>query len=68
MGMHFVRPSVCLSVTFRVCAITYVCIDGLPSNLVQMLLSLRRCACIQEYLGYLSNNMYFLFPILDQWS
>ena len=28
----------------RVCAITYVCIDGLQSNLVQMLSSLRRCA------------------------
>jgi len=28
----------------RVCAITYVYIDGLPSNLVQMLSSLRRCA------------------------
>ena len=38
------RPSVCLSVTFRVRAITYVCIDGLPSNSVQMLSSLRRCA------------------------
>ena len=46
--MHCVCPlvslSVCLSVTFRVRAITYVCIDGLPSNLVQMLSSLRRCA------------------------
>ena len=31
-------------------AITYVCIHGLPSNLVQML-SFRRCAYIQEYLG-----------------
>ena len=100
-------------------AITYVCFDILPSNLVQMLFSLRRCAVtltwiykskvkvtrdiviyyksmthfpffvakitlilnlptlhtiwitnkypsitcsyIQEYLGYLSNNLYFLF-------
>ena len=42
--MHFVCPSVCLSVTFRVRAITYVCIDGLPPNLVQMLSSLRRWA------------------------
>ena len=41
--MHFVRPSVCPSITFRV-AITYVCINGLPSNLVQMLSSLRQCA------------------------
>jgi len=39
IGMHFVRPSVCPSVrpsvTLRVSAITYVCIHGLPSNLVQ---------------------------------
>jgi len=42
-------------------AITYVCIDGLPSNLVQMLSLLGRCAYIQEYLGYRSNNLYFLF-------
>ena len=28
----------------RVCSITFVCMDGLPSNLVQMLSSLRRCA------------------------
>ena len=42
-------------------AITYVCIDGLPSNMVQMLSLLRRCAYIQEYLGYRSNNLYFLF-------
>ena len=42
-------------------AITYVCIDGLPSNLVQMLSLLRRCAYIQDYLGYRSNNLYFLF-------
>ena len=27
-----------------VCAITQICIDGLPSNLVQMLSSLRQCA------------------------
>ena len=45
----------------RVRAITYICIDGLPSNLVQMLSSLKRCAYIQEYLGYQSNNLYFLF-------
>jgi len=40
--MHFVRQSVCLSVrpsvsqsvSFRVRSITYVRIDGLPSNLV----------------------------------
>jgi len=44
-----------------VCSITYICIFGLPSNLVQMLSLLRRCAYIQEYLGYLSNNLYFLF-------
>jgi len=31
-----------LSTNARVCAITYVCIDGLPSNLVQMLSSLRQ--------------------------
>ena len=31
------------STNARVCAITYVCIDGLSSNLVQMLSSLRRC-------------------------
>jgi len=35
-----VRPSV----TFRVRSITYIHVDGLPSNLVQMLSSLRRCA------------------------
>jgi len=35
-----VRPPV----TFRVSSITYVRIDGLPSNLVQMLSSLRWCA------------------------
>ena len=28
----------------RVRSVTYVCIDGLPSNLVQMLSSLRQCA------------------------
>jgi len=44
IGMHFFSPSVRLSVTFRVPAITYLCIDWLPSNLVQMLSSLRRCA------------------------
>jgi len=44
IGMHFVRPSVCPSVTFCVRAITYVCIDRLPSNLVQMLSSLKPCA------------------------
>jgi len=27
-----------------VCAITYICMDGLPSNLLQMLSSLRWCA------------------------
>ena len=42
--MHFVRQSVRPSVPFRVRSITYVCIDGLPPNLVQMLSSLRRCA------------------------
>ena len=36
-SMHFVG----LSVTFRVRFITYVCINGLPCNLVQMLSSLR---------------------------
>jgi len=39
-----VRQSVGPSVTVRVHAVTYVCIDGLPSNLVQMVSSLRRCA------------------------
>jgi len=42
-GMHFGRPSVCPSVTFRVHAITYICIDGLPSYMVEMLSSLRQC-------------------------
>ena len=42
--MHFVCPSVHPSVTFRVRFITYVRIDGLPSNLVQILSSLRQCA------------------------
>ena len=50
-----------LSTHAGVRAITYVCIDGLQSNLVQMLSLLRRCAYIQEYLGYRSNNLYFLF-------
>jgi len=27
----------------RIIGITYLCIDGLPSNLVQILSSLRRC-------------------------
>ena len=45
----------------RVCAITNICIDGFPSNLVQMLSLVRRCAYIQEYLGYQSNNLHFLF-------
>ena len=57
IGIHL---SVCLSLTFHIRAITYVCIDGLPSNLVQMS-SLRRCAYIQEYLGSRANNLYFLF-------
>ena len=39
-----VSLSVCMSVTFRGRAITNVCIDGLSSNLVQMLSLLRRCA------------------------
>ena len=43
IGMHFVRMSVCMSVIFRVQAITNLCIDRLPYNLVQMLSSLRRC-------------------------
>jgi len=38
--MDALRPSV----TFRVRAITYVCIDGLPSHLVQMVSSSRRRA------------------------
>ena len=42
-GMQFVRQSVRPSVTFRVRSITYARIDGLPSNLVQMLSLLRRC-------------------------
>ena len=33
------RPSVCPSVTFRVRSITYVRIDGLPSNFVQIYLT-----------------------------
>jgi len=37
--MHFVRQSVCPSVTFRVRSITYVRIDGLPSNFVQIYLT-----------------------------
>ena len=41
IGMHFVRRP---SVTFRVHSITYIRIGGLPSNLVQRLSSLRRCA------------------------
>ena len=44
----------------RVRAIIYVCIDGLSSNLVQMLSLLRRRVYIQEYLGY-QSNLYFLF-------
>ena len=43
IGMHFARLSVRPSVTVRVRPIAYVCIDGLPSYLVQMLSSLRRC-------------------------
>jgi len=133
--MHFVllsvcpsfHPSVCLLVTFRVRAVTYICIDGLPFNLVQMLSSSRQCAVtltrihtskvkvtqdivrcyksrthfpsffspnnldidlytthnlnnfnkypsitcsyIQEYFGYQSNNLYFLFfPFLTSGS
>jgi len=38
--MHSVRHSV----TFRVRSITYVFIDGLPTNLVQMVSLLRQCA------------------------
>ena len=49
------------STNARVRAITYICIDELPSHFVQMLNSLRRCAYIQEYLVYRSNNLYFLF-------
>ena len=60
--MHFVRLSVCLFVT-------YVCIDGLPSNFVQMFSLLRWCVYIQEYLGYRSNNLYFLishsWPVVE---
>jgi len=38
-------PSVSLSVfPFHVRALTYICIDELPSYLVQMLSSFRRCA------------------------
>ena len=51
--LHFVslsvRQSVRHSVTFRIRAITYVCIDGLPSYLIQMLSSLRWCA-VDPYL------------------
>ena len=65
MGLLEYTLSVRPSVTFRVRSKTYIRIDGLPSNLVQMLSSLRRYAYIQEYLGYRSNY----FPILDQlWS
>ena len=42
---NVLRPSVCLSVTFRVRAITYVRFDGLPSNLVQMLSSFIEAMC-----------------------
>ena len=41
IGMHFVCRSVHPSVTFRVRAITYICINGLPSYLVQILSSIR---------------------------
>ena len=55
------KPFTDQSTHARVRSITYICIDGLPSNLVQMLSLLRRCAYIQEYLCYRSNNLYFLF-------
>ena len=45
----------------RVHSITFICIDGLQSNLVQMLSLLRQYAYKHEYLGYRSNNLYFLF-------
>ena len=56
----------------RVRAITYVCIDGLPSNLIQMLSLLRRCAYIQEYLSLIKQLVFPIFPFLTsgsvQWS
>jgi len=45
----------------RVHSITFICIDGLQSNLVQMLSLLRQYAYKHEYLAYRSNNLYFLF-------
>jgi len=78
IGMHFVSlsvcMSVCLSVTFRVHAIIYVCIDGLPSNMVQMLSSLRRCAVTLTRMHTSKvkvtqdqRTCISYFPILDQW-
>jgi len=41
--------------------VTYVCIDGFPSNLEQMLSSLRRCAVTMSSKVKVTQNLYFLF-------
>ena len=55
-----------------VCAVTYVCIDGLPSNLVQMLSSLRRCTVtltlIHTSKVKVTTTFISYYSILDQWK
>ena len=48
-GQSHTRHLMVKSTHARVRAITYVRIDGLPSNLVQMFSLLRRWAYIQEF-------------------
>ena len=59
----------------RVCAVTYIYIDGLPFYLVQMLSSLRRCAVTltrihtsKVKVTWYQTTCISYFPILDQRS
>ena len=59
--MHLVR----LSVTFRVLSITYLCIDALPYNLVQMFFSLRQIAVTLSWVPHQRSRSQMAFNGLE---
>ena len=59
------RPSVCPSVTFCVHSITYVCIDGLPSNLVQ---TMTMCMYLRTFRVPIKQLVFPIFPFLTSGS
>ena len=51
-----VRPSICLSVTICVRAITYLCIDGLPYNLVCIIILIETMCSDLDPVPYLKGQ------------